>query len=304
MTDKSINEKNEGQPVERWSKPNIYSPTAGAKIFPGFQVQCGTGYNGSEWSAEIYTGPHKLATLKGGYNGKEWFDFWVPQDLIAPGTPFYFKVDYYLFPAWSAWAWSADFTMGLPKPIIRPPSPVNGEHNKAYGRGYPNATVRLYEAGYGGVVHGTAVVDSDGNWEANINPPLSGEQFPMTANQVINNTTSDWADTVEFPVLRKFIYTDPTDNTIINRKPTIRGVGHPGASVVLTEKNHDGVIYGTATVTENGTWESKITTALPVKNNFYLAGQQRLDETHSSWVDLRLHVLPLTGELDEDLDRP
>jgi hypothetical protein len=124
----------------------------------------------------------------------------VPNDLIKPGTNFYFRVDYKDLWFWSAWAWSGDKVMTIEKPVIHPPVQETSDKPLVHGRGYPGATVKLVQAGYGGVVHGSGVVNVYGEWHIQVTEKLPVGEFRMTANQTSNNAVSDWAETVTFIV--------------------------------------------------------------------------------------------------------
>ncbi|MNK74170.1 hypothetical protein D3C87_936770 [compost metagenome] len=176
--------------------PSITQPLPGVYLTPGFLIEA-RAREAAAWRLEIYTGP----TLIHSYNqARGPFSYQVPSNLIAPGTKFYFRIDYAEWPTRSAWAWSGDKVMGLEKPIIHPPSQVSTDKPLVFGRGYPGATIKLYEAGYGGVVHGSGVVDNNGEWRVQVTEKLRPGEFPMTANQTLNDAVSDWAQTATFVV--------------------------------------------------------------------------------------------------------
>jgi hypothetical protein len=192
-------EKNEAPASETvmLRAPNIVTPRVGDRITPGFQIYVNYGARGAKWRLQIFTGPNMLHQH---IETAPYLNYLVPQNLIAPGTPFYFRVDYYLSPFWSDWAWSGDKVMTPPKPIINPPTQETSDRPVVFGRGYPGATVRLYHAGYGGTVHGSGVVGANGEWRIQVTSPLIGGVFRMTAHQTFNNAVSDWAENVTFLV--------------------------------------------------------------------------------------------------------
>jgi|EndMetStandDraft_2_1072991.scaffolds.fasta_scaffold19008_4 hypothetical protein len=179
-----------------WFPPTITSPRAGDVITPGFLIEAEREPNRRKWRAQIFIGPTMLSEITTDYRVK--FSHRVNERLIAIGAKFYFRVDYHDGDFWSSWAWSGDKVMCPPKPIITPPTQETTDKPVVFGRGYPGATVKLCRAGYGSVVYGSGVVGANGEWRIQITHPLAPSVFHMTANQSLNNVTSEWSENVTF----------------------------------------------------------------------------------------------------------
>ncbi|MBV7554293.1 hypothetical protein KW841_18255 [Pseudomonas sp. PDM28] len=181
-----------------WGAPTILAPRDHT-VAPGFIIQAGHVSKPTHWKVEIFNfmlqKVHEYTERTTPY-----VYYQTPVNLVAPGRSFFFTVKYYRTKEWSSTANSGFIKMGLAKPSINPPSQASTTKPLVFGRGYPGATVKLYEAGYGGVVHGSGVVDANGEWRVQVTEPLRVGDFPMTANQSLDDMVSDWADTVTFVV--------------------------------------------------------------------------------------------------------
>ncbi|WP_448647537.1 hypothetical protein [Pseudomonas mohnii] len=149
------------------------------------------------------------------------------------------------------------------------------------GGGMPGATIELYDRGAGSYDGG--VVNAQGVWEARVDlHPVWNH--PLACRQTINGATSDWSEFVTFNVLASVptpIISTPTNGSTVDaRKPLISGYnGVPGATVRFYEEGSGAILYGTAIVEPDGTWESRPDVALP-------AGRFRLtcDQFDSGWT--------------------
>jgi len=180
--------------------PDITMPTPGV-VSPGFQIVGRTGIaNPDEWELKILIGSTVVLQYKG-QSGRE-FSYDVPASLMGAGTGFYFMLDYYIWPFWSKWTYSGDLVMGVGAPKIVQPTEGSTAISKPLvrGTGYFGAEVRLYEAGSGAILYGTATVDSLGHWKTIPVIPFPARYFSLTANQTTSGMQSGWADTVSFTV--------------------------------------------------------------------------------------------------------
>jgi hypothetical protein len=106
----------------------------------------------------------------------------------------------------SDWSDSVRFTVNtftLSPPTIRTPadgSVVTTNRPDVFGRGFPGALVKLYQANVGNTVFGSAYVPPSGNWSISPSVNFPEGVFSMTANQSGETGTSDWASTVTITV--------------------------------------------------------------------------------------------------------
>lgn len=285
MADEIIMEGNE-DPQPLWNAPEITDPRT-TTVPTGFFIRAATPDTvATAWSLQIMQGPKVIKAFESG--GGSSFSYTVPQTLIPPGEGFYFKVDYYIPPLWSRWAWSGDLVMGLGKPVIQQPtsnSVVTTVRPEVTGQGYPGALIGLYQSGSGVILYGTTRVDNNGYWRATFNQDLGSGVFDLTANQNFNNLDSDWARTVSFTVLLKPTITDPVEGSVVTtRKPRVSGRGCPGATVKLYQAGSGAIVYGTADVNSAGRWETTLTESLG-NGVFTLIANQTLNNVESAWSD-------------------
>ncbi|HWJ65644.1 MAG TPA: Ig-like domain-containing protein [Nocardioides sp.] len=121
------------------------------------------------------------------------------------------------------------------------------------GTGEPGATVTVRDEN--GDVVATAVVDGLGNWTAETIALAEGVHT-LTATQVdgLGNTSpasSPVQVTVDLTAAPPVVDPLPDGGLTSDATPTITGTGEPGATV---EVSIDGVVVGTTTVGEDGTW--------------------------------------------------
>jgi hypothetical protein len=149
-------------------------------------------------------------------------------------------------------------------PVVTAPadgSRTNDNTPTLTGRGEPGATVTVR---VNGDVVGTPTVDGNGNW--NIEPPtepVPDGQYTISAAQTDQAGNTSPADDVVFTIdsgaLPPMI-TEPAEGSRTNRAtPTIGGTSEPGAIVTVRV---DGVVVGTATAQQNGTWKLILTEPL------------------------------------------
>ena len=282
MMEEIVPDKDKGGEQEvLWNSPDITDPTT-TNVLPGFHIRAVTGGGTvpTEWNLQIFQNGYMIKDEKQGHAAGLFYT--VPRDLIAVGN-FWFRVDYYIFPLWSRWEDSGNKIMGLDKPVIT--NPTNGmvvsRFPRVSGTGRPGATVRVYEAGSGAIVHATATVGSNGQWDTNVTQPLRVGSFGLTANQTVGNISSDWSTTVQVTV----IYVEPPriivpygGSVLPTHFPVVSGLGTPGATVYMHKARSDEeLIHGSGTVGDDGKWGFKVTEPIPSGNPMYLKANQVLD---------------------------
>lgn len=309
MIDES-DKKKEDQPLEEgdedptslWlAPPDITAPTTGT-VLPGFRISGKTVNNPDEWELQILVG----STVIHKYNGQSghFFDYDVPGMLITPGTGFYFKLDWYSSPFWSKWAWSGDKVMGIRKPDIS--LPVENSTIRPFelirGKGYPGATVELYEANAGGVCYAIARVNNDGDWQTTPDVPFPSRAFRLITLQRLNSVSSDWSDVVGYTVTQPEpvtppVITTPVEGGELYYKGFVKGAGISGASIALYQTYDPDTIYGRTQVIHDGTWSLPLDRELPIQS-FEMTAKQTLRDVTSDWAKpVRFDVVSLSPPL-------
>jgi hypothetical protein len=101
----------------------------------------------------------------------------------------------------SGWADDNLFKVKDVKLKITPPVSEVSQKPRVTGVGHPGSIIKLYQAGWGGVVHGSGKVeDSNGNWIIDVTENLPVGEFPMTASETLDGVEYGYADTVMFSV--------------------------------------------------------------------------------------------------------
>ncbi|MVV48515.1 hypothetical protein EJA72_09710 [Pseudomonas sp. PB120] len=268
--------------------PDIIKPKPGV-VSPGFQIVGRTGIaNPDDWELKILIGSTVILQNKG-QSGRE-FSYDVPANLIPAGTGFYFMLDYYIWPAWSKWTYSGDLVMGMAAPdIIFPKNDSSlSPRSKISGRGTPGATVRLYEAGSGAILYGSATVGVDGNWECVPDVALPTKYFPLTADQVLNSLASGYSTPVYCYVspLSKPVIELPQQGGTVGSPPAISGRGGlPGASIQLHQHGDGQTVYSRADVNDQGRWVMRSWATVPPKGSFLMTARQVNGVDVSDWAD-------------------
>lgn len=213
-------------------------------------------------------------------SAEQWFSHNVKDDAIKADSKFIIHVHYYNWPSWSQWASVDGFVMEVPKPEIT--EPVEGAHTgptpRVAGRGTPGATVKLYQAGSGTVLFGTAVVDSDGNWATIPVESFFEGAFGLTVNQTFKNMVSKYSDIRTFTV-GKFTVSPPTifspvsGEVVKTNRPMVSGRGLPGATVRLYEANNGNTVFGSGLVPPNAVWSISPSVSFP-SGRFSLTANQ------------------------------
>jgi hypothetical protein len=242
-----------------WVRPSIYKPKSGT-VFPGFLVEANIDvFDASKWQLKIMEGDNQLYFVE--ESAGQWFSHYVKSDAIMPGSRFIVHVHYFASLAWSQWASLENVVMGTPKPEITEPAEGTNTHPRprVAGRGFPGATVKLYQAGHGTVLFGTAVVGADGNWETIPVESFFEGPFDLTVNQTFNNVVSEYSETRTFTVT-KFTVSPPTivfpvnGEVVKTNRPAVSGRGLPGATVKLYQANVADVVFGSDLVAPNAIW--------------------------------------------------
>ena len=272
-----------------WDGPNILQPKPGT-LSPGFSIVGGTGIaHPDEWELEILVGPNVILRYRGQYGRV--FSYDVPANLLPLGTPFYFRLDYYIFPLWSRWTYSGDLQItpfGDPQ-ILDPVDHdfVTTDTPEVSGTGHKGANVVVKDVG-NTTVFGTATVDSDGNWKTKLHPVPS---FPLAvyAKQTLRQDVSDWSNIVHinrsYPELKRPVISKPTQGAKIrwNELEISGGNCSEGAKVTLYRSGSGVVDHGSAKVGPDGTWTIK-----PVQlylGPYLLTVQQSLEGRVSEYAE-------------------
>ena len=255
-------------------KPNLTSPSRYSTVGPGFLIEANAPWPSvvTKWNLDIVIGGigHRFSPS---FTPTPFSHMWfrVPVDLIPPG-PFWFQMEYQSV-AYSGWTTSGDMTMLVPPPIITNSGFVSTTTPEVRGTGVAGATVKLYQAGSGAFLYGTAQVDSNNQWKTTLTRPLDANPFNMTAHQTLIDQTSGWAQTAVFVVLRHPAITNP--GTVKISRPEISGTGEPGATIKLY-RTGSAIEYGRTTVQSNRTWKTTLTTDLPMGDPFSMGASQEL----------------------------
>ncbi|MBD9587838.1 hypothetical protein IB254_12295 [Pseudomonas sp. PDM03] len=184
--------------------PQITSPISAVDNTFVFKIQAITARRevGSNWNLQIrefLTGRIISEILKPAPSVT--FEHSVPLGTILPGTSFEIAIQCvergYLTP----WGYKLVGRMGLGIPYMLSASgDIHTNKPLLKLSGSPKATIRLYKAGSGAIVHGEGEAGADGTVWIQVEVPLSSGHFPMTANQTFNGETSGWMGTREFNV--------------------------------------------------------------------------------------------------------
>jgi hypothetical protein len=269
-----------------WVKPTIYQPRSGT-VSPGFSVGASIDvFNPAKWQLKVMEGDKQLYFVE--ERAGQYFDHYIKNDVIKPGSKFVVHVHYFAFPAWSQWA-SVNLVMADAKPIITEPveGANTGPRPRVAGRGIPGATIKLYQANSGTVLFGTAVVDANGNWQTTPVVDFFEGPFQLVVNQTISNTEY-WSDNVWITVYALSVSPPmiaiPDNGEIVKTdKPMVRGRGFPGAVVKLYQAYVGDTVFGTVDVPPSGVWSITPTVAFP-KGQFSLTANQSTENGTSDWA--------------------
>jgi hypothetical protein len=190
----------------------------------------------------------------------------------------------------SRWAPNLALTVfsGFPVPAISTPaigSLVSNRRPQITGTGEPGATVRLYQAGSGTVLFGTAVVGADGQWTTTPTTDLPEGRFSLTCDAFHGGNTSTYTDPVTFNVVPvPQILLPAKGSTVLSMRPQIEGLGVAGATIRLYEAGRGGILYGTTVVGANSKWAVTPTENLP-EGEFSLTCDQVYGDSASGYAD-------------------
>ncbi|WP_332766449.1 hypothetical protein [Pseudomonas koreensis] len=183
--------------------------------------------------------------------------------------------------------------------VTTSPFPVRGT-----GGVYGSAYLIVHNAD-GGAGLAAAVIESNGNWTANVSFPSGIKTLTLYAKQSIRNIVSDESNRVAVNLVVTAVSIDsPKDgDSIRERKPVIYGKGHTGATINIHRANNGTPIYGTGTV-RNGEWSIPLTTPLPAGPFTMVAGQIYAGETIWSSnvsVSVLLYLPVITQPADQSV---
>ncbi|MBP5967453.1 MULTISPECIES: hypothetical protein [Pseudomonas] len=256
--DNGIDERNgegEGEDPEIfWWEPQIYEPSHGWTLSPGFRVHALVTIPPSlEWRCQFFYGPDKFAELRGIPEFGAKIDFNVPQNLVRPGANFYFRIDYAKGITWSDWAYSGDLKMAPAKPprpaITSLTSPVEPRQALQItgiysGSPAPTLIVRRW--------NGTAYVDVAGKFSTTGASSIFTPDQPwahmntVRAIQTVNGVESDASGPVDFsmkPLLPKI--DQPKEGTTHLGTVMITGTCAQGAIVAIRDVSGPVNVVGT-----------------------------------------------------------
>lgn len=167
---------------------------------------------------------------------------------------------------------------------------------------YGTGSITVHNAN-GGAALAPAVIESNGNWTANVSFPNGLNTLTLYAKQSIRNIVSDESNRVpvNLVVNAASIDSPKPDDSIRERKPVISGKGHTGATINIHRANNETPIYGTGTV-RNGQWSIPLTTPLPAGPFTMIAGQIYAGET--TWSsNVPVSVLPYMPVITQPADQ-
>lgn len=188
--------------------------------------------------------------------------------------------------------WTPDLKLtvfsGFPVPAILTPtrsSLVSTLRPQITGTGEPGATVRLYQAGSGTVLFGTAVVGIDGKWIATPTTDFPEGRFSLTCDAFLGGNTSAYADPVTFNVLPEPLILVPVKgSTVPTLRPQMEGLGVAGATIRLYHAGYGTILYGTTVVGANKKWVVTPTVSLPL-GEFSLTCDQVFGDVASGYTN-------------------
>lgn len=280
--------------------PLIFRPTAEDAENGDFTIHARSSSYAFSWRVRIFTSAGKIKEM----------NVYIPGDLvyrtsiseIPPGTKFYFDVSYRSSFGMSAPARTRDLIMDINPPSFRSTGSVP-DRPVVEVWGYPGATVRLYEAGSGAVVHGTGIVGPNSLAKVRVTEKLPVGEFHMTCNQTFNGVQSGWAKTGLFRVQDvKLEIRQPTDGSVVSQKPRVIGVGHPGAIIKLYQAGWGGVVHGSVKVDDtNSGWIIDVTESLPV-GEFSMTASETLDGVEYGYSDTRTFSVRASIEDDHSVE--
>lgn len=129
------------------------------------------------------------------------------------------------------------------------------------GFGNPGDTIKIY---VDGVLAGSTIVDSNGNWSITTNSIADGvHQVTSQAIDPAGNASAQSVPlvlTIDTTAPNAPIFTTPSGPTS-NSQPPINGTGEPGSTITLYDGNS---LVGTAIVNGDGTWS--ITPSSPLSD--------------------------------------
>lgn len=272
-------ESNSLKPARSLPLPIVLSPVEG-DVLPTFRpIVSGKGVPGATvyfyWSGRW---DNTYGQAEVGTDGV-WTDRFS-RDL--PDATFELSCNQLLNSARSKYSLPVTFTVGLSAPVIR--TPINGDEFESFrptisGEGTPGATVHFFESGFGTVLYGQAEVGDDGKWIGSFTVDVPVSSFSIVCNQTLNGLESDYSLPVTFTV----VLSTPAIRSPINGaavytlRPTIRGLGEPGAIVRFFQKDVGIGLFGTALVDIEGRWCGTFTMDVPQSPFSFECDQVRED---------------------------
>jgi hypothetical protein len=255
--------------------PVIIRPLAGGEVDENFVIEAYYVFPHSRWRLQFFT--EKLMFKEEIVDGSGNLFYPVRQGVL-PNIQFYFKLSCWMGSTWSPPTLSKWMRIGLRVPYFRHSGGMVPDRPIIQVYGFPGATVRLYEADSGVVLHGTGIVESGGVAYVRVTEKLPVGDFYMTCNQTINGLQSGWAEKVFFHVRdMKLRIINPYNGSVVSQKPRITGVGHPGSIIKLYQAGWGGVVHGSGKVEDSsGSWQFFVTENLPV-GEFPMTASETLD---------------------------
>lgn len=299
MADELITQGNDEPQNPLWGAPTIKAPKPNSKVSPGFEIIAGEFLlEKTDWRIHIMQGDKLVREFKA-FGVSVYLN--VPYDVIPQGERFYFKVDYYKWPAWSSWAYSGDLLMAdlgdptILKPVDNEIVPINNP--EVSGVGEPGAHIVVQTADHSRVVC-QATVGPDGTWRDTLKNVLS---FPVaiTAKQTFRQLASGWSNIVTinylYSELQAPVILKPLQNAYIKRTEVVVSGNNcaPSATVNLYKAGSGVDLHGTGTVQSDGTWTINAKSELLFIGRFKLTVQQVLDGKPSGYSNIVEIILTL-----------
>ncbi|MGJ4845098.1 Ig-like domain-containing protein [Leifsonia sp. Le1] len=166
--------------------------------------------------------------------------------------------------------------------VVSTPKPVFS------GTGHPGATVEVKAED--GTLHGSALVDADGQWSVEAANDHADGDYSATVTQTAGSDVSSasvaYSVSTVKPVAAVSLASPADGETVTVARPVFSGTGHPGASVVV--RGSSGKVLAIATVDATGAWSA--TSTLDLGTGSYVGVVEHTFGESSSTAPLRYSV--------------
>lgn len=190
--------------------------------------------------------------------------------------------------------WKMPTTLAQPVTAVTVATPADSEVVSTTkpvfsGTGHPGATVEVKADD--GTLHGSALVDADGQWSVEAANHHADGEYAATVTQTAGADVS--SASVAYSVstvtaVTAVTLTSPADGeTVTVARPVFSGTGHPGASVVV--RGSSGFVLAIATVDPAGTWSA--TSTIELGNGAYVGVIEQTFGASTTTAALRYSVV-------------